>query len=421
MNIRGKKLLLLGISHLVGGIVTKAKSLGVHTIVTDRRPVEQAPAKQVADEHRDIDFSHLDEMVSLIREERIDGVLTGFTDSYMPHYLHICQAAGLPCYLDDRTLAIATEKSVFKEACRASGVPVIPGISASTLAEAEAFCRREGFPVMLKPVDNSGSRGVIRCTAPADLPAAFDYAMSFSPGKKIMVEKYMDCDSVAVSYFMADGKIRLSSTDDRRIHKAPDSGASISSYSEYPSRHTDRYLAEADAAVVRMLQDNGFRNGMVSLQAFVDDKSFYFCEMCFRPSGGRHYRLVEDQHGIDQLALLIEFAVTGSCAADWAADRETPRFRDRFATLRIIGKPGEYIAKMDGWEALARNPRVRRAAPELSVGMTVGKDGTTAQVLGSVAYKFSPDENARDVANAILAQLDIENEKGESIAWITLD
>lgn len=421
MNIRGKKLLVLGISSLVGGIVTKARSLGVHTIVTDKRPLDQAPAKALADEHRDIDFSHLDEMVRLVRKEGIDGVLTGFSDSYMTHYMDICRAAGLPCYVDDRTLAIATEKSVFKEACQASGVPVIPGISATDLAEAEAFCRKEGFPVMLKPVDNSGSRGVVKCEALNPLPSAFDYAMSFSPGHKIMVEKYMDCDSMAVSYFMADGKIRLSTTDDRRIHKAVDSGASISSYSEYPSRYTDRYLAEADASVVRMLRENGFRNGMVSLQGFVDDKSFYFCEMCYRPSGGRHYRLVEDQHGIDQLALLIEYAVTGSCAADWDADRESPRFDRHYATLRIIGKPGERIAKMDGWDALAANPRVRRSAPELSVGMTVGKDGTTAQVLGSVAYTFSPEEDAREVAEGILAQLDIENEKGENIAWISID
>ena len=420
MNIHGKKLLVLGSTRLIGGIVTKARQLGVHTIVTDNRPLEKAPAKLLADEYRDIDFSDIDAIVRLVREERIDGVLTGFTDSYMPFYLRICEEAGLPCYGDARSIAIATEKSVFKEACIASGVPVIPGISTSELAEAEAFTARIGFPVMLKPVDNSGSRGVIRCSAPGDLVAAFDYAMSFSASKKIMVEKYLDCDNMAVSYFAADGDIRLSTTNDRWVHKATDSGSSVSAYAEYPSRHTERYLAEANTSVIDMLKRNGFRNGMLSLQAFVDNESFYFCEMCYRPSGGQHYYLVEDQHGIDQLALLIQFAVTGTCANDWAADEETPFFRQRYAMLWVFGKPGNRIAKMEGWDALAHDARVCHAAAALSVGTVVGNPGTTAQVLGRVTCRLSPGENVRDIAEALLSKLDIANEKGEQLAFVSL-
>lgn len=421
MNIHGKKLLVLGSTRLIGGIVTKARQLGVHTIVTDNRPLEKAPAKLLADEYRDIDFSDIDAIVRLVREERIDGVLTGFTDSYMPFYLRICEEAGLPCYGDARSIAIATEKSVFKEACTAAGVPVIPGISTSELAEAEAFTARIGFPVMLKPVDNSGSRGVIRCSTQGDLAAAFDYAMSFSASKKIMVEKYLDCDNVAISYFAAGGDVRLSTTDDRLVYKAPDSGSSVSAYSEYPSRYTRRYIDEVDDAVVRMLKANGFRNGMIALQAFVDDSSFYFCEMCYRPSGGQHYQLVQDQTGVDELALLIQFAVTGECAQDWDADRETPWFREHYGMLRILGTPGERIARMDGFEALSKLPRVLRASAALSVGTVIGKAGTTAQVIGSVLYKFSPEEGRRKVADDMLAHLDIENEKGESIAWISTD
>lgn len=420
MNIQGKKLLVLGSTRLIGGIVTKARQLGVHTIVTDNRPLDKAPAKLLADEYRNIDFSDIDAIVRLVREERIDGVLTGFTDSYMPFYLRICEEAGLPCYGDARSIAIATEKSVFKEACTAAGVPVIPGISTSELAEAEAFAARTGFPVMLKPVDNSGSRGVIRCSAPGELAAAFDYAMSFSVAKKVMVEKYMDCANMAVSYFAADGDIRLSTTNDRWVYKAEDSGSSVSAYAEYPSRYTERYLAEANASVIRMLKSNGFRNGMISLQAFVDDASFYFCEMCFRPSGGQHYHLVEDQHGIDQLSLLIQFALTGTCATDWAADKETPCFRQRYVMLWVFGKPGNRIGKMEGWDALSHDARVCHAAPALSAGMVVGKTGTTAQVIGRVTCRLSPGENAHDVAKTLLSKLDIANEKGEQLAFVSL-
>ena len=421
MNIQGKRLLVLGSTRLIGGIVAKARSLGVHVTVTDNRPLDKAPAKRMADEYRDIDFSDIDAIVRLVREERIDGVLTGFTDSYMPFYLRICEAAGLPCYGSARAIAVATEKSVFKEACTAAGVPVIPGISTSEPAGAEAFAARTGYPLMLKPVDNSGSRGVVRCSSPGDLPAAFDYAMSFSACKKIMVEKYLDCDNVAVSYFAAGGDIRLSTTDDRIVYKDPASGSSVSAYSEYPSRYTRRYVDEVNDSVIGMLKANGFRDGMIALQAFVDESSFYFCEMCYRPSGGQHYQLVQDQTGIDELALLIRFAVTGECARDWDADRETPWFREHYGMLRILGTPGERIAKLEGFEALSRVPGVLRASAALSPGTVVGKAGTTAQVIGSVLYKFAPEEGRRKVADGMLAHLAIENEKGESIAWMSID
>ena len=89
--------------------------------------------------------------------------------------------------------------------------------------------------------------------------------------------------------------------------------------------------------------------------------------------------------------------------------------------LRILGTPGERIARMDGFEALSKVPRVLRASAALSPGTVVGKAGTTAQVIGSVLYKFLPEEGRRKVAEDMLSHLRIENEKGEPIAWISID
>lgn len=421
MDVRGKRLLVLGSTKLIAEIVKKAKEMGVYTIVTDNRPLEKAPAKQISDEYCNVDFSDLPAIRQLITEKKINGVLTGFTDSYMQYYFKICEASGLPCYGEQRQIDIATEKAVFKQACMDAGVPVIPGVAASSLEEAESFCRKNGYPVMLKPVDNSGSRGVIKCDERAALPDAFAYAMSFSENKTIIVEKYMDCDNIAVSYFAADGEIRLSTTDDRWMYKSEETGSSASSYSEYPSVYTNRYISEVNDTVVNMLKRNGFQNGMISLQAFVDEKSFYFCEMCFRPSGGQHYLITEDQHQIDQLRLLIEFAVTGECRKNWNANKESPCFQERYAVLRIFGIPGRKIAKLEGFDTLLRDRRVLKASAALTEGTQIGKSGTTAQVIGSILYKFSAEEDRTAIAEELLSRLNIRDETGEPIAWISIE
>lgn len=420
-TLKGNKLLVLGSTELISVIVKKAKELGVYTIVTDNRPIEKAPAKQIADAYFDIDFSDINKIKQLVIEQKIDGVLTGFTDSYMGYYLSICEECGLPCYGNKRSFDVATDKSIFKEACIQSNIPVIPGITANSYDDALEFSSLIGFPLMLKPVDNSGSRGVIKCEKIDDLKCSYEYALSFSTIKQVIIEKYLDCDNIAVSYFIADGEVRLSTTDDRMVYKSPESGSSVSSYSEYPSKYTERYISEVNDNVISMLKANGFKNGMVSLQAFVDENSFYFCEMCYRLSGGQHYFLVENQNKIDQLALLIEFAVTGSCIKNWNADAETPYFTEKYAMLRVIGEPGKVIAKLEGFDTILNNDRVLKAYTSKQVGDTVGKSGTTAQVLGNVLYRFSQSEDSKAIAEDLLGQLKIEDENGHSIAWISID
>lgn len=420
MDLKGKKILILGSTELIAGIVRKCKELGVYTIVTDNRPLHKAPAKLIADKYYDIDFSDIEEISRMIQKEKVNGVLTGFTDSYMKFYVDICKANGLPCYMDYHQLEIATDKTAFKSACIKSGVPVIPGDTAEKYEDAVEIANVTGYPVMLKPVDNSGSRGVIKCEDEGGLKNAYEYALSFSESKRVIVEKYLACSSMAVSYFLADGNIRLSTTDDRMIHKDKESGSSISCYSEYPSKYTLRYIDEVNDKVVRMLQDNGFKNGMVSLQTFVDESSFYFCEMCYRPSGGQHYTLVHRFNDVDQLALLIEFAVTGNCVSNWEMEKETPFFSEKCAQLRILGKPGKRIMKLAGFEQLKSQPNVIKSFSVLNPGNIIGRSGTTAQVIGNVVYTFTHEEDRQAVANSIFSNLDISDGAGENVAWFTL-
>lgn len=420
-HLKGKKLLVLGSTELISVIVRKAKELGVYTIVTDNRSIEKAPAKQIADKYYDISFSEIDKIKQIIQNEHIDGVMTGFTDSYLQYYFKICQETNLPCYGGEKQFLIATDKSAFKTACRESGVPVIPGINITEYSCALEFCNDNGYPVMLKPVDNSGSRGVIKCECEKELKKAFEYAMSFSIIGEVIIERYMDCDNIAVSYFASNGEIVLSTTDDRKMYISKKTGSSISSYSEYPSVYTERYMKEINNKVIKMLKNNGFTEGLISLQAFVDEKSFYFCEMCYRLSGGQHYLLVENQHGIDQLALQIEFAVTGSCKEHWDYKQESPLFNDKYAMLRIIGHPETKIHSIAGFDEVARDNNVIKCYQTKHCGEIIGKDGTTDQVLGNILYKFSQNEHAQNAANRMFKNIKITDENDESIAFISID
>lgn len=420
-SLQGKKLLILGSTTLISVIVSKAKEMGVYTIVTDNREYEKAPAKQIADKYYNLSFSDIDAMKELIKQEQIDGVLTGFTDSYMEYYLKICEETGLPCYGGYEQFMIATDKASFKKACLESEVPVIPGMDVKDIEQAKAAAEEIGYPVFLKPADNSGSRGVIKCETREELKEAFDYAYSFSACKTVILEKYMDCDNVAMSYFISDGYIKLSTLNDRYLYVAPDTGSSITSYAVYPSVYSNRYLEEADAKVKKMLLDHGFSDGMVSLQAFVDDNSFYFCEMCYRPSGGHHFYFIKDQNHIDQLELLIRFAVNGSCYDSWNHENENPMFAEKCGMLKIIGDPEKEIMAIEGMDEINKRSDVVQAYASKSVGDKLGKSGTTAQTIGTIWYKAESEEALKQKAELLLSMLKVIYTDGSHKTWIALN
>lgn len=419
-NLKGKKLLILGGKSLMVDMVVKAQKMGIYTIVTDNRPYEDSPAKKVADKYYNISFSEIDKISELIKSEKIDGVLTGYTDSYMEYYLKICEVAGLPCYGGNHQFKIATDKSAFKKACIEAGVPVIPGREVYSLEEAREEAKKQGYPVILKPADNSGSRGVIKCLNSAEIEEAYAYAKAFSTIGVVILEKFMDCENIAISYYAADGKICLTTTCERKLHISEETGSSITSFTKYPSKYTDRYIAEVNDKVISMLKKNKFENGMIAFQTFVDESGFYFCEMCFRPSGGHHYILIEDQNKIDEMSLLIEFAVNGSCSKSWHAENETPYFRNNCAMVKIIGKAGAVVGKYEGIEKVRSRKEVIKAIPMINLGDTVGADGTTAQILATVWYRCSAEQDPEMVAQEIADDFRIEDTEGNVISRISI-
>jgi len=85
-DLKGMKLLVLGGPALAKEIVVAARRLGVYVIVTDWYSPERSPAKKIADKALMISTADVDAIVQLVKSEKIDGVLTGFTDSTLKYY-----------------------------------------------------------------------------------------------------------------------------------------------------------------------------------------------------------------------------------------------------------------------------------------------------------------------------------------------
>ena len=105
-TLKGKRLLILGGSRISCEIVRKAQEMGIYTMVTDWYPIEKSPAKQIADEAFLVSTADENEVVHLIKDKNVDGVITGFTDSVLPIMLEFVKRRGCPATAQKNSLKL---------------------------------------------------------------------------------------------------------------------------------------------------------------------------------------------------------------------------------------------------------------------------------------------------------------------------
>lgn len=410
MDIKGKKLLILGGNAISCEIVNAAKALGVYTVVTDWNSPEVSPAKKIADDYWNISLLDYDVLLKRIEEEGIDGIITGFTDSYLLPYQHICELSGLPCYATKEVFEITMDKAKFKHLCRDNSISVIPEYQQESFDPSIIDADNK---FIIKPVDNSGSRGVILCERQEDYQNCLDYSLSFSKKKRVLIEKYMEMDSISISYTFQDGEVSLSTTDDRYVYRSA-SGSSVTRLSIYPSKYTDVYIELMDDKVRNMYRNLGIKNGVVAIQFFTDGTEFYAMEMGHRLTGGQHYTYTLMENNTSVLDNLIHFALTGRMADYRIADRDNAKFKSVYCHLFLLGKEGR-IARFEGLEYLESMPELIQMSMGKRVGDMIGLDGTAAQKVVSLHLKLDSIEDLARIKRDLQLHVHFFDEKGNDL------
>ncbi|MBE6358097.1 MAG: hypothetical protein E7057_02485 [Lentisphaerae bacterium] len=347
-NWQGKRLLILGATKLIAEIAAEAKRWGAFVAVADY--FEDSPAKKIADEALLVDATDVDTLTTYIRENHIDGVLTGFADSLLPAYMELCRRTGLPCYLDDTQLRFTTDKAFFKELCRKCGIPVI-----REYADGEKM----NFPVLIKPVDNSGARGIYICHDEEEFARCRKLALGFSKSGQLLVEDYLNYNEATAFYIFIDGKAHLAALADRHVTPVKEGVIRLPSGYTYPSPGTEKFVAQSHGKFEKLFRELNIRNGIMFLQGFLtDDMDFIPYESGFRVTGSLEFRIFEAECRFNSLAMLINFALTGSMVTEDISEKINPFFPEEAYNISCLMKPGK-IAKIEGAEELAALENVK--------------------------------------------------------------
>lgn len=398
MDIKGKKLLFFDGSSLAGSAVKRAKELGVTTIVANFYDPDKAPAKLIADEQWKVDFSDVDRMVALIKEHHIDGIFVGWTDSHLPYYAEICEKAGLPCCgTVEQFDILSNDKRRFKQTCVEYGVPTIPEYKLDTNFRREDL-DKISYPVLVKPADESGSRGIRRCDSEEELVSYYAELYEHSKSKKILVEKYIDCpNEIYIHYTVQDGYCSLSSTFMKQKALGENKVASSAILHVFPSSYIGLYRETAEPAVVKMFEGLGLKNGIVMMQGFIHENQFYFYESGLRMGGEQFYVFANPINGINALDMMIEFSVTGKMTCGNAKEQDNPHFT-KVCCNYYITLSGGTITSIAGIDEVEKMPQVLQNATFKKIGDVI----STTNSLDRVIYRLHVmDDTAEALASTL--------------------
>ena len=182
---------------------------------------------------------------------------------------------GLPCYGTLQQFDVATDKAKFKKICKQFEIPVVKDY-ALIYPFTDAELADIQYPVVIKPVDNSGARGIFICNNADELKEKYPLALTFSKSKKVIVEKYMNSKEVTINYLMQDGEIVLSAMADRYMKNKVKEVVALPVGYIFPSQYLHSYQSDIDHKVKKMFKNLGIKNGMIFIQSFIENNECIF-------------------------------------------------------------------------------------------------------------------------------------------------
>ena len=272
-----KKLLILGAGIYQVPLIKKARSMGLYTIAASY--AGSYPGLSIAHEVWNVDTRDYRRLISLSREAGIDGICTSGTDVAILSLGAVCESLSL-CGLSLPCAKTVTDKAAMKEAFKHGGVSTPHFRRVSTLEETLDAFHALGAPVIVKAVDNSGSRGITRADSEEEVLAAWKAAVKVTRKDYVLVEEFITAHEIGVDGFIADGSIQFMLPLDKFTLTA--GGTTLPEGHHFPFHCSEVLYCEILRQMELVIRATGLDNCAVNADVLVSGSKAWILE-----AGGR--------------------------------------------------------------------------------------------------------------------------------------
>lgn len=278
-----KKLMLLGGSRYLAPVIKVAHELGLYVITCDYLPDNDA--HKLSDEYCNISIIDKEAVLEEAKKKQIDGIMSFACDPGVVTAAYVAEKMGLPFQCSYESARILQDKGLFRKFLTENGF---------NCPNAKRYEDREkpfqdvdffNWPVIVKPADSAGSKGVTRVDSPEGLSEAIDIALGDAHNGAFIIEDFLAFEGYHSSAdpFTVDGKIEFITYSDQLFDPEADNPYTPA-YIIWPSSMKDEYQQILTNEIQRLVSLLGMKTGIYNIETCVAGGKPYIMEVS--PRGG---------------------------------------------------------------------------------------------------------------------------------------
>lgn len=308
-----KRILMLGGSIYQTYAIKEAVRQGHYVITCDYLPSN--PGHQFAHEYHNVSTTDKEAVLALARKLKVDGVVAYASDPAAPTAAYVCEKLGLPTS-PYKSVEILSKKHLFRQYLTEHGFNVPKAKSYTSYEEAEKDIDSFHLPVMVKPVDSSGSKGINKLTDKSQLKAYFDDALSYSRDKIVLVEEFIVKAGPQISgdAFSVDGNLVFHCLGNEFYStKVSKDFAPLGEC--WPTIMPMEVIDNLEKDLQRLITSLGMKSNAYNVEAiYGKDGKVYILELGARSGGSLIPQVTALATGVDMVPFVIKAALGEDCS-----------------------------------------------------------------------------------------------------------
>lgn len=302
-----KKILIAGGGYADIPLVQAAKELGCHVITSGNRP--EGLGHLYSDEYQPADFSDPDAMLRLSRRLEIDAICACCNDFSALSCAYVAERMGLPGHDPYETSKLIHHKDRYRSFASAQGIPTPGARVVSDIREASSGIGSLRFPLIVKPVDLTGGKGISVIQSRVDTETALKKALQVSPAHRAVIEEYLAGDRHGFSAFLREGRVAFFFSDNEHYYLNPFLVSAASAPGDV-SPAIERKLCQAAEKIASVLS---LATGVFHIQYILRGEEPVIIEICRRAPGDLYVKFIEHATGVPYSMWIVRASLGLDC------------------------------------------------------------------------------------------------------------
>lgn len=304
-----KRIMLLGGIRYLLPVIKAAHEQGYYVITADYIP--DNIAHKYSDEYVNVSIIDKEAVLRVAKEKQIDGIMSFGVDPGVVSASYVQNQMGLPSFGPFESVEILQNKDKFRTFLTEHGFNVPKAKGYTNVADAMVDANQWEYPVIVKPTDAAGSKGVTRVDEPSQLKVAVEYAFDKSLSGHIIIEDFIEkqgCSSDTDS-FSEDGKLKFVSFSAQRFDLNATNPYTPAAYS-WPSTFTKEQEAYLTSEIQRLITLLGLKTVVYNIETRIGTNGKpYIMELTPRGGGNRLCEMLRYATGVDMITAITRAMV----------------------------------------------------------------------------------------------------------------